>query len=1212
MTTPRSWTYTAPSGAGLGGGRFSSSLPSPSLTWAAPDTATEGVAITGTITASGSASGPWSLNVPSGWTISPSSGSSVVPGSPVSVSITGTNGTQDLTLTCSGATITGNPQTVVVSGAGSGLTVGAQVTSLQATSLSGSGARPYSATVMPLRGVVPSGSTLTTADGAARAAILSTHDDGSAAVVVLAGSASGTGSIAVHVATGSDSAALTASAISALVSSVSVAFGSPYGTASITDFSTPERVWWASSTTICARYRVAAPTPGSTALEAVIDIHAWAGRALVEVVVENCRMTTASPTAPAAASYSGAVVSVNGSTIATVNGNGAPEGNHAPLRAWYAAGWVGGDPGLRVTQLHTDLQAHPLLYRTAAASTADMSVYASDAYTPWTAGRHRATGMGGTGDHPSIGPLPQWEARALQSGDYRAWQATEVSALAVLGFGINYRDSGTGLVPTFTQLAGKNMQGGSWPGGGYENADLGWEVAHHPAAGLMAFAARPSPVFIDLAQKVAVWNGMWSTAYGSTPGTPTPGVFGAPYQVRGRAWGMRSLTHATFVTPDALAWKASGKASLSANVSYMDTWRTDAKYVLGAMCDESPAVPQDHQAEAGFQQPLWGHHYLAVELHKAASARLLTGAEQAAMNTLADWACAQPVRWVNEQTNGGWRYIPYTVTIGANNGNGDPGSQSTYGTERNRAGNHSDTPAASGSWMGYGPASGPYASYTADGSLSATYPSYFWSALVAAVERGVSGASTAWSTVQAGITNLASWLGGAATEPRWGVTPRTGIGWGSGVATGSYDGTSATWTPARDTDGRINAASWALVPNNAAQWVQVAGTRMDVLDSVVKSAVPGWTDRGGESWIGVLQDWNGMACDFRFGQERTIHAVGGGHYGSSNDGIYTFDLRKMQWAVELLPSDPQYWDSGYNGYSTGSFTNYTLAAAYQAANPTNVLGVYMDEFFDPANPSDPLRSSRRPTSRHTYGSQVFVSELGSAGKLLMGCRRYWEYDFASKTWALPKLPFGTAPGSFDGSTGYTGENMEAWWNAAESRYYVCATQNYGSSQAWSVQPGGANWRWEGYMPTGGYEAFATAQEVIGNTIWTLHFHDGGSGGFGRPWRMVETDMTTRAQVNHAVTLGASLSSLSWPKNDWDGQGMCWVPTVGKWLVLVYHASIGQVWSWLDPATWTIDVAGIAGAPGGDYRLQNKVRWVSGIGAVLWITHADQNVRLLKP
>jgi hypothetical protein len=41
----------------------------------------------------------------------------------------------------------------------------------------------------------------------------------------------------------------------------------------------------------------------------------------------------------------------------------------------------------------------------------------------------------------------------------------------------------------------------------------------------------------------------------------------------------------------------------------------------------------------------------------------------------------------------------------------------------------------------------------------------------------------------------------------------------------------------------------------------------------------------------------------------------------------------------------------------------------------------------------------------------------------------------------------------DGSKGYTGENMQAWFDEIEGRYYVCATQKSGASQTWSVQPG---------------------------------------------------------------------------------------------------------------------------------------------------------------
>lgn len=110
--------YSAAAGEDVFMGTTAASTPTPALTWTAPDAATAGVSIGGTIVnSSAAASGPWSLNVPSGWIVSPSSGSSVGPGATVNVSISPAAGTQDLILTCPGATISGNPQSIVVSGA---------------------------------------------------------------------------------------------------------------------------------------------------------------------------------------------------------------------------------------------------------------------------------------------------------------------------------------------------------------------------------------------------------------------------------------------------------------------------------------------------------------------------------------------------------------------------------------------------------------------------------------------------------------------------------------------------------------------------------------------------------------------------------------------------------------------------------------------------------------------------------------------------------------------------------------------------------------------------------------------------------------------------------------------------------------------------------------------------------------------------------------
>lgn len=440
--------------------------------------------------------------------------------------------------------------------------------------------------------------------------------------------------------------------------------------------------------------------------------------------------------------------------------------------------------------------------------------------------------------------------------------------------------------------------------------------------------------------------------------------------------------------------------------------------------------------------------------------------------------------------------------------------------------------------------------------------------------------------------------------------------WDTGADAGTYNATTKVWTPGRGASGRVTAASWAIVPNSVTQWIEIAGTRMDALDSVVKAAIPGWEDRGGEDWQGVLSNWNGMAVDLRQGLERTLHAVGGGHYGSSNDGIYDFDLRKMQWGVELLPSDPAYWATNYklpdieNPALSGSLTFYTLSSAVWNADEGNAAGVYGDEFYDPDNPTDPLRSSRRPTARHTYGTQVFVPELGTAGKLLMGCRRYWEYDLGTQTWATPKFPFGTGVG-YSGATGYAGINPQSWFY--NGRYWLAGTEDGTNARTWSCLPGGTDWQWHGGYPVGGYEAFHTAQERIGSTLWTLSYMDAGGGAYGRPFKMRETNLATGTATDHTVTLDSSFDGLTWTENDWDTMGMTWVPPVGKWLCLVNeNTTIGNVWAWLDPATWTLSMASIAGAPAGDYRLENKVKWIPGFSAVVWINQADQNVRLLKP
>jgi len=426
--------------------------------------------------------------------------------------------------------------------------------------------------------------------------------------------------------------------------------------------------------------------------------------------------------------------------------------------------------------------------------------------------------------------------------------------------------------------------------------------------------------------------------------------------------------------------------------------------------------------------------------------------------------------------------------------------------------------------------------------------------------------------------------------------------WGSGGSAGTLSGD--TWTPGRDGSGIVNLASWNLVPAN--RWIEIAGTRLDGLDAAVKAAVPGWSDIGNEDWNGVTDDWNGMAWDDRMDSERGWLVVSGGHAGSSNDGIYEFTLRKMQWRVQRMPSDISWWPGSYN--TSGTFTGFPPAAGYYSSNQANPEGVYSDEFYDPNNLA---KSIRTPTSRHTYGSTIYVPSLGGSGRILMGCRRYWEYDLGTDAWALPKFPFGNQVG-YNGTLGYTGENMQGWWNETEGRYYVCATQDYGGSQAWSVLAGGTGWRWEGGYPTGGYQSFYTAQEKLGRRLHTLAYDDYPANLHGKPLRMTVTHLDTRQQVSHDIALGSSLLGITFRGDWWDGQGMTFVPEKGEWFCNIWTTA-GMKWCWLDTATWTLDTAVMPGSyPGSVNTLtETKVKYLPALQSLIWVNTASLNIRLIK-
>jgi hypothetical protein len=241
---------------------------------------------------------------------------------------------------------------------------------------------------------------------------------------------------------------------------------------------------------------------------------------------------------------------------------------------------------------------------------------------------------------------------------------------------------------------------------------------------------------------------------------------------------MRSLSHATFLSPDGSAWKAGGRLWLDRNRRWLGAWTTNAKGTLNCMWSKSPDGLQDESdgASRGFGYAMWMYHFLVTELHRAAACKHMTGANQTAFEALADWCALQPVRWINEQPNGGWRYVGrYRTPLGSNKQTFAP-----FNTWAESASfQFSDSPpSVAGPWYGGDDGEPSYAAMAAWGLVDGPnynhglYVLQFWAALVVAVERGVPGSRTAWSAVQSNVTNLASWRTGFGWDARWGSVPR--------------------------------------------------------------------------------------------------------------------------------------------------------------------------------------------------------------------------------------------------------------------------------------------------------------------------------------------------------------------------------------------------------------------------------------------------------
>ncbi len=651
---------------------------------------------------------------------------------------------------------------------------------------------PYIATAFPLEGAVPNGQVVESPeDPSLRSSVLTRWPDGSAQIVVIAGELaliSGTPS-GISLRAGSErGTALGPTRVAQLLTNISVNFGS--GQQTLTNFGSPERVWWANERVVCCRYRISC---GLGVMEAVIDVHAFSGgRVFVEVVIENSRINSASPAVPATQTYINATVAITpasggSTTIATVSspsaaqpyksayGSGSYAGGHEAFRAWYCSMWVGGDPGITVTHDAASLRKHPIFFEQVEANTLNLATEYSNAtfdqYSPWKPLRVRVPGMEAGAWYEEISPYTRSQSHYFQTGDKYAAQAVVNHALGVLCCSVNYRDSSTNLVPSVQDMAGKSGSASTWPVRGstfpgFANTEPYFDSAHQPAHGLVAFLCRPSPCFIEIAQKIMCWNVTYQDS-GTGNGTH-------PFaQPRTRAWTTRNYAHALFLTPDALTtWKSSGRAALNGERVLIDAFLNQPWNIFGIVWDLTAPTPGNDQSSSrpGYQHSFFQQNFMGTAFDMVSRSKVLRGSDQAGWDTMTDRILAFQVRWINDAISYEWLGLPYQPTVGVESAgtiNMSPGNLVTL-TRREMSGTPYSAP---GQWRYLDPSAFNYDTLPNDAG-GTSYAAQFTAALAAATERNVSGASAAWDRMVAGISNFSTWRQGYRTQPQLNRWPR--------------------------------------------------------------------------------------------------------------------------------------------------------------------------------------------------------------------------------------------------------------------------------------------------------------------------------------------------------------------------------------------------------------------------------------------------------
>lgn len=191
--------------------------------------------------------------------------------------------------------------------------------------------------------------------------------------------------------------------------------------------------------------------------------------------------------------------------------------------------------------------------------------------------------MPGTGGRDEIAPIPKWSAMWLLSNDARAWTAMLGNADASATAPVHFRDQTSDLpvsIVTYPNVAVR--YGTSSPSVPATPTGTTWtpDIAHQGSYCFIPYVVTGDYFYLE---EMTFWTS-WNVAAVDPSGRGTSSGYLAPVeQLRGLAWGFRSLLECSYALPDGHPQKSYFTTLKNNNISFLNsnyTFVGDNTYVM--------------------------------------------------------------------------------------------------------------------------------------------------------------------------------------------------------------------------------------------------------------------------------------------------------------------------------------------------------------------------------------------------------------------------------------------------------------------------------------------------------------------------------------------------------------------------------------------------------------------------------------------------------